>query len=116
MKYLPRIGADILFMLHFFIVIIGLFGWMVESIWYLYMSVLIITLISGLTLGYCFISKWEFTLRKIKNPELSYNYNCTSFYTHKFTNNKLSNTFIEWVALLFIISSIIINIYFHFLK
>ena len=114
MKYLSRIGADILFVLHFFIVIIGLFGWIIESIWYLYMIVLIVTLISGLALGYCFISKWEFILRNMKNPELSYNYNWTSFYTHKFTNNKLSNIFIERIALFFIISSIIINVYFHF--
>ena len=114
MKNLSRFGADILFILHFFVVIIGLFGWMVESIWYLYMILLITTLISGIFLGYCFLSKWEFFLRKMRNPKLSYNYNWTSFYTHKFTNNKLSNTFIEGIALFFIVISIFINIYFHF--
>lgn len=115
MKYLTRVGADILFVLHFFIVMIVLFGWILESIWYFYMATLIITLIFDLIFNYCFISKWEFVLRKILNSELNYNYNWTSFYTHKFANKRLSDTFIKRIALFFLITSIIINLYFHYL-
>ena len=114
MKYLYRIIADIIFLAHFLVLVIALFGWLVPSLWYVYMTVLILTLLSDLAFGYCILSKWEFDLRKKINPELDYRYSWTTFYTYKYTQNIISERFIERAAQVFIIGSLIFNIYFHY--
>src|SRR3989344_8629820 len=89
-----NIGANLLFIFHFLVVVIISFGWLISSIWYVYMATLIITFFSEVILGYCFLSKWEFSLRKKINPEVNYDYSFTSFYTYKLTQHRLSTTFI----------------------
>jgi hypothetical protein len=78
------------------------------------MATIIITLISELSFGYCFLSKFEFDLRKKINPDLNYDYNFSSYYTYKLTNKIISNKFISIAGYILLIGSILINLYFHY--
>lgn len=111
---LKRFAADLLFMFHFAVVLILLFGWLFPSLWYLYMLILLATLLSELLLGFCFLSKWEFLLRKKMNPDLDYKYSFSSYYTYKLTQQRLSEKFVQIAAVVFLSSSLVLNLYFHF--
>jgi len=113
-KLFYKITADLIFVTHLIIVLIVLFGWIWSSIWLLYAIVLIVTILSDFIFGYCIISKWEFNLRKKVNPAVDYDYTWSSFYTYKFTQNKLSKPFINISAKVFLIASLIFNLYFRF--
>ena len=115
MNFLYRTAANLIFVFHFFLVLLVLFGWLVPSLWYLYMATLVATLISDLVFGYCILSKWEFSLRRLVNPKLNYDFTWTTYYTHKFTNQKVSHRFFKQTAVVFLILSIAINLYFKFL-
>lgn len=111
---LYRIAADMVFLIHFVVVVIVLFGWLIPDVWPLYMLVLVGTLLSELLLSYCVLSKWEFDLRKKIYPNLNYEYSYTSYYTYKLTRQHLSERFFARTGILFTSLSILINLYFHF--
>ena len=100
---------------HAALFLLVLFGWTAPSLWYLYMSALALTLLSDLVFGYCILSKWEFDLRKRANPNIRYNYHWTSYYTYRLTERHLSDMFFTRASILFLIASLGINGYFHFL-
>jgi len=106
--------ANAIFALHAAVVAIIGFGWLAPRIWPLYMVTLLVTLISEVALGYCFLSKWEFDLRKHIDPTLDYDYSFSSFYTYKLTHQHLSQRIIKYAGLVFLIGSIAISIYFKF--
>jgi len=112
---MKRIAADCIFLFHCAVVAIIAFGWLIPSIWYFYMLILIVTLISEITLGYCFLSKWEFDLRKQIDPAVDYEYGFSSYYTYKLTNRRLSQRFIANAAVFFLVASLAITIYLRFL-
>jgi hypothetical protein len=112
---MKRILADCIFLFHCLVVAIIGFGWALPSIWYLYMLTLFVTLISEVALGYCFLSKWEFDLRKQIDPSVDYDYGFSSYYTYKLTHHRLSKRFIANAALFFLVASLAINLYFKFL-
>ena len=114
MHILYRVGADIFWLIHFVVVCIALFGWLVPQIWLLYIAVLIGTLASTLTFGYCILSKWEFDLRKKSNPTLSYEYAYASYYTYRLTRGYLSGAFVAHTGVAFAASSLAINLYFRY--
>lgn len=115
MKPLYKIYADLIFIAHLVTLLIILLGWVVPSIWYLYISVLVLTLLSELAFGYCILSKWEFDLRKKINPSLNYNYHWSTFYTYKFTQGRISEKFFDYVTVIFLVMSLFINLYLRFL-
>jgi hypothetical protein len=108
-----RIGADVIWLCHFAVVCIALFGWLIPQLWFLYVAVLAGTLISTLTLGYCILSKWEFDLRKKVNPSMAYDFSYASFYTYRLTLGHLSNVFLARAGVLFAAASLIITLYFR---
>ena len=108
-----KIAANALFSLHFIIVLAVLFGWIFPSIWYPYMVVLALTLLSDLVFGYCILSKWEFDVRKKIDPKIDYNYNWTSYYTYRFTRHRISDVFFLRVSVVFLAGSLAINLYFY---
>lgn len=116
MHTLKRAAADCIFLFHCFVVLVIGFGWLASRIWPLYICTLLVTLISEVTLGYCFLSKWEFDLRKSIDPTLNYDYSFSSFYTYKLTRHRLSQRFIKNIGLAFLIGSIAINLYFKFVS
>lgn len=113
MKVLYRIGADFVWLVHFFVVILVLFGWLIPSLWYVYMATLAGALLSEVWLSYCFLSKWEFDLRKKVNPALNYDYSYTSYYTYKLTHQRLSTRFLARMGIIFTSLSLAINLYFR---
>lgn len=112
---LYRILADLIFVFHFVVIMIVIFGWLFPSIWYLYMFVLVVSLIFDIFLGYCILSKWEFLLRKKLKPDLKYSYSFTTYYTYRLTNYWLTDRFMKIVAITFLSLSILINIALYFL-
>jgi len=91
-----------------------MFGWLFPEIWYLYILVLVSVLISNILWDYCFLSKWEFDLRRKINPRLEYDYTYTSYYTYNLTRGHLSRDFLRWAGLAFTSLSLVINIYFKY--
>lgn len=114
MKFLYRFCADVMWLVHFLVVCIALFGWFIPSIWLLYMAVLVGTLVSTLTLGHCILSKWEYELRKKINPAVTYDFPYASYYTYRLTHGHLSNSFLKWTGVIFVSLSLVINLSFRF--
>jgi Protein of Unknown function (DUF2784) len=114
MKIVYRLLADTIWVLHFLVVFTVLFGWLFPSLWYVYMFVLASTFISNIFWNYCFLSKWEFYLRKKINPKLEYDFTYTSYYTYNLTKGYLSKDFLRWVGLGLTSTSLIINLYFAY--
>lgn len=114
-KIFYRFTADLVFALHFMVVAIVLFGWMKPGIWHVYMATMTAALVSEIALGYCFLSKWEFELRRKINPDLDYDYSFTSYYTYKLTHRRISTGFHRHAATAFLSLSIAINAYYRFI-
>jgi hypothetical protein len=114
MHILYRISADFIWVFHLGVIILVLFGWLVPSLWWIYLFTLVITLLSEIALNYCFLSKWEFDLRKKINPDLHYDYSYTSYYTYKLTGQHLSTRFLARTGIFFTTFSLAINLYFAF--
>jgi hypothetical protein len=114
MRTLARLGADCIWLLHFLVVVVVLFGWTVPRIEALYAFTLISVLLSNIWWDYCFLSKWEFDLRRFAEPELDYDYTYTSYYTHKLTRGHLSKNFLRWTGLGFTTASLVIYLCFAF--
>jgi len=110
-----RIAADTVFALHGIVLLVVIFGWLFPALWYWYMAVLILTLISEFTFGYCILSKWEFVLQHKSDPTVEYDYRFASYYTYRLTKGYLSNRFLSIAGNTFLIASLVINLYFKFL-
>jgi hypothetical protein len=115
MRVLYRIVADVIWMTHLLVVLIVLFGWAVSALWYVYMAVLLGTLLSLLTFRCCFLSKWEYDLRKKIDPSLAYDYFYASYYTYRLTAGRLSPQFLARAGMVFTSVSLVINVYFRFI-
>jgi hypothetical protein len=114
MRFLHRIAADGIWLFHLGVVVLVLFGWLVPELWGLYIMTLGGTLLSELILNYCFLSKWEFDLRKKINPEIDYDYSYASYYTYKLTHRHLSTRFLARTGIVFTSVSTLINLYFRY--
>ena len=115
MKLLYKISADFIFFVHLLVLLVIGFGWAVPSLWYVYLVITIITTLFDLFLGYCLLSKWEFFLRKKVDADLEYDYTWATFYVRKITQNRISPTFFMWAMTFFLISSLLLNLYFHYI-
>ena len=114
MKTIEHVGAIGIFFLHCLIVAIAAFGWLWPALWPLYITLITVILIQDIVLGYCVLSRWEFSLRRMLNPKLRYDYTFTSYYTYKLTHHRLSTNFIRIAAIIFLTTSLGLNIYFKF--
>ncbi len=107
-----RVLAEALFVLHFFLVVFVALGWMIESLRYVYIAILIATFISDATLGYCLLSRWEFKLRKSVDHRIHYDHTWLNYYAAKILGQqKISNSFIERGALIFLTVALAANMY-----
>jgi hypothetical protein len=114
MKVVYRVGADLIFLFHFGLVLVAVFGFLFPRLWYVYMSALAVTFVSDLIFGYCIVSKWEFDLRKKIDPTINYNFTWTTYYTYKITNRSISDTFYRRIAIFALAALILLNVYFKF--
>lgn len=113
-KLIYLVLANLIFVGHFLLVLIALFGWSIPEIWSVYMLILVLTLLSDMVLGYCILSKWEFDLRKKINPETDYNFMWSTFYTYKLTNNRIPDKYFKRFAITGLVAMIGINLYIKF--
>lgn len=115
MKILYRIGADAIWLAHFAVVSIAVFGWLLPSIWPLYVAVLVGTLISTYSFGYCVLSKWEYDLRRMVRHDIAYDFSYASYYTYRLTHGYISALFLARAGVLFCGASLALNIYFRYI-
>jgi len=76
--------ANSIFFIHtgFFLMILA--GWAIPGIFYVYLPMLIASLVSELLLGYCVLTKWEFGIRKRLFPAFRYEHSFLIHYARKF--------------------------------
>ena len=108
--------VNILFLIHFILVFIIFFGWMLPSVHFIYISVLFATLLCWTFLGYCPITKWEFNIRRKYEPELDYRNEYIEYYFSKFFKVNIPVTFIRFWGIVFLVISLLINIIPYFLS
>ena len=115
MRLVYLLLANCIWLLHFFVVFIALFGWVFPKLWPLYIATLLSVLMSNLLYNYCVLSKWEYDLRKKINPETEYDFSYASYYTYRLTQGRLSPTFLRSTGILFVSLSLGIWCYFTFI-
>ena len=78
-RYFYSTVANSIFLLHAAFALTILVGWAIPGVVYVYLPVLIISLVLERLLGYCVLTKWEFTIRKRLYPAAHYEH---SFLIH----------------------------------
>jgi hypothetical protein len=111
MKFKYTIFANLIFIFHVFVVLTILFDWLYPQYRFIYLSTLILTLISEAILGCCILTKWEFDLRKKLEPSLDYDYGFVTYYGYKFFNINIPRKYVKYPAIVFLVVSIIINLW-----
>lgn len=87
-------AANLLFLLHVLLGIFLLFGWLLPQITYLYVVVLISWPLCWMILGYCPLSKWEFTLRKQYDSTVDVHAEVIQHYMYMFFGIRISTAVI----------------------
>ena len=107
--------ANLSFLIHIVVVLVILFGWAFSGLDLIYPLVLIIALMLESTLGYCLFTRIEFWLRKKIDPNLNYDFAYLSYFASKVLKIKVSNKLIKTVYILFLLMSLSIYYYYHFM-
>ncbi len=79
-KLLYTTLANIIFLFHLSLVLVICLGWLFPSLFYIFILFLIATALSEITLGYCFLTKWEFDLRRKIYPTKIFDSSCIFHY------------------------------------
>ena len=79
-KLLYTTTANIIFLFHTALVLIVCLGWLFPSFFYIFIVFLVATALSEIFLGYCFLTKWEFYLRRKMYPEKVFDSSCIFHY------------------------------------
>ena len=114
MRTIEQLGAVSIFAVHCVIGIFIFFGWLWPQYWAVYALLLVYLLVQNVVLGYCVLSRWEFSLRRMLNPRIRYEYNFTTFYTYKLTNRRLSTRFVQIAGSCFLVAMLAITTVSHF--
>ncbi len=78
-RYLCLTIANSLFLIHASFALLVLVGWAIPGLVYVYLPLLLTSLIAERLLGYCVLTKWEFAIRKRLCPASHYEH---SFLIH----------------------------------
>jgi hypothetical protein len=114
MSLFYRIGADLIFLLHFCWVMLGMFAWLAPELWYLYLFVVVSTLVSYLGFKNCIFTRWEFALRRKAGQRLDYSSDWIPYYTYKLGGTRVSDRFLLRAGTVFLISTLALNLYFRY--
>lgn len=79
-KVLYRILADFVFVVHLSLVLLVVVGWLVPVLFYPFLVAVVLTFLSELFFGFCFLSKIEFGLRKRIDPNKIFDKSCIAHY------------------------------------
>lgn len=113
-KSLIILLTHVIFILHIFATLVILFGALVPNLRWLYQFGLILTIISWVFTSGCFLTSWEYKLRKIVNPKLQiYEHGFIDYYLRKYLTGTARPKFIYRIGLFFLVISLVINIYTH---
>ena len=80
-KILYYFLADFIFVIHLAVILIVSFGWLIPSLFYIFIIIIISSILSEIYLHYCFLSKLEFGIRKKIDPTRIYDKSCIIHYT-----------------------------------
>lgn len=83
-RFWYQIGANTIFAIHLLLVILVVFGWLLDSLFYVFLFALFATFLSEVLLGYCFLSKWEFYIRRRIDPSRNFDKSCIGHYFRLF--------------------------------
>jgi hypothetical protein len=109
---LKRLTADFIFVVHFILVSIVAIGWLVPQLFYVHLSLLLVTMASEIALGYCLLTRMEFDIRRKLDPTLLFDKSCISHYTRKWRGLgprpllKLRQSFLKRNSFMFILLSL----------
>ena len=104
--------ARLVFALHFALVLVVSVGWLIPGLFYVYLFAFIATLYSELFLGYCPLTRLEFSLRKKVNPNLVFDKSCIVHYVRALFGLKpreagtAPKTFFKKYSFIFVLSGI----------
>jgi hypothetical protein len=91
MRKLDILLANALFALHCLIGVFILSGWLFPEIKIFYLAFLVGWLACWVFLGYCPITKWEFTLRRKYNKNINPNDEAIQHYMYRFFKIRISS-------------------------
>jgi hypothetical protein len=100
MKFIRQILANTFFVTHWVLGIFYLSGWYFTGIRPLYLVLLIIWPLSWILLGYCFLTKWEFKLRKHDDDTVDTNAEFIRYYAKRFFKLDISTRVVYSAGLL----------------
>ena len=83
-KQIYLLGANALFGVHVFAILSNVVGWLVPGFFYVYLAIILASIVSELYFGYCVLTKLEFGLRKKVDPDQVFPQSCIKYYTYKF--------------------------------
>ena len=72
--------ANVVFILHLALVLIVAFGWLIPSMYYVFLVLLAAVFLMDLFLGYCPLTPLEFGIRKKLDPTKTYDSSCIAHY------------------------------------
>lgn len=114
MKRIINIVVFLIFIVHIFATSVILFGAFFPIMRPLYQIGLIMTIASWIVTKGCFLTVWEYKLRKIINPDLEiYEYGFIDYHLRKFFTGTADPKFIHRVGLFFVVASLCINVFFY---
>ena len=73
--------ADIIFIVHLILVLIVSVGWLIPGMYYVFLTLLALTFLADVFLGYCPLTPLEFNLRRKLDPTAVYDSSCIAHYT-----------------------------------
>lgn len=82
-RFSGLVAAEIIFIIHFVLVCLVAFGWLIPGFFYTHLALLILTLLSEMSLGYCILTRLEFGIRRKLDPTLLFDKSCMVHYIHK---------------------------------
>ena len=80
-RILYLILADLIFVIHLGLVLIVSLGWLIPSLYYVFLILLALTFLAEIFLGYCPLTPLEFNLRRKLDPTAVYDSSCIAHYT-----------------------------------
>jgi len=102
--------ANIIFILHCFVALFIFTGWLFPQIKFYYFCFLIIWILTWIFLGYCPITKWEFTLRNKYDKNINPEAEIIKYYIYKLFKIEIPSKVIFISGIVAFISLIILTI------
>jgi hypothetical protein len=91
MKRFHLLLANVFFWFHVLLGIFILVGWAFPRLKILYIALLLVWMFSWIVLGYCPVTKWEFSLRRKYDKSIDTNAEAIQFYVKKILGKTITS-------------------------